>query len=309
MCSSTSFQNPFDRGRKKPWSGSKEQFVLHSRPHAQKTSSRSFVSGTIHRPLAGMLDLQGGFNHLFIKSQILLYASILEDPDRLLSRVPQSPLDVRAYFARRSSKRSRTFSYTGTVSPTLVTTRHTTSFSAAKRREIAIKEIRFEQRVALAVRARFDTQGGLGLHRTNFIQLKSYHLINSAARDFTPIKPNPVRHFAHYADCRTIFARGLNPLTVVRSARADFSHSSLILGIDSLPAQVGHELFGPDSVLSLKATLTIARMPALIASGAGARLRPRRQNPGHSRCFPEACHGRLLRSSCETWSSRHRLRF
>ena len=167
---------------------------LHSRPHAQKTSSRSFVSGTIHRPLAGNARSSGRIQPPLHQESNTAYASILEDPDRLLSRVPQSPLDGEGIFREKVLKEVKNVFLHGHVSPTLVTTRHTTSFSAAKRREIAIKEIRFEQRVAIAV--------GLGLipkGDSDFIERlykpKLYHLINSAARDFTPDKAESSKAF------------------------------------------------------------------------------------------------------------------
>ena len=133
------------------------------------------------------LHLRGGFNHLFIKSQILLYASMFEALiDYFLEAHETHPIVVALL-------QERVFKSVPNVLSSLTRITYAAAagaFDITPCREVirtrSLKEIQFAQRLSTAVAFRLLAQADAPFVERLYTDRNSIHLIASAARDFTP---------------------------------------------------------------------------------------------------------------------------
>ena len=164
-----------------------DQFSFIPNPALQRHLAEAMYQARFAGRLREALDLPGNFNNLFVKSQIQLYASIFEALiDYFLDShkthpIVQSLLQERVFKAVRHALASNT---------RIMCTDTTGSYDLVPCREMLrtrnLKEIQFAKRLSTAVTFGLIPANDAPFVERLYASRNSIHLINSAARAFTP---------------------------------------------------------------------------------------------------------------------------
>lgn len=164
------------------------EFSFISDPTLQKHLAEAFYQARLAEKLRAALGLKGGFNNTFIKTQVLLYASIYEAVvDWLLEGHISTP-EVQAILHQED------FQVAGEAFGKATRLRVTLSDGTEedlvpcrkKQRKQKLKEIQFKKRLATAVRLKLVPADLQDTVEKLYTARNRIHLVQAAAEDFKP---------------------------------------------------------------------------------------------------------------------------
>jgi hypothetical protein len=164
------------------------EFSFIPDPTLRKHLAEAFYQARMAEKLRAALGLKGGFNNTFIKTQVLLYASIYEAVvDWLLESHISAP-EVQAILHQEI------FQVAGEAFGKATKLRLTLSDGTEedlvpcrkKQRKQKFKEIQFKERLATAVRLKLVPADLQGTVEKLYTARNRIHLMQAAAEDFKP---------------------------------------------------------------------------------------------------------------------------
>ncbi len=179
---------PDHRWTRKPFDWFLWKFAFIRDPSLQKQLAEAFYQARMAEKLRAALGLKGGFNHTFIKTQVILYASIYEAVvDWLLEgdvAAPEVQALLRQEFYQPATEalgkntRLSIVSAAGADEPLFVCRR--------KQRTQKLKEVQFKERLQVAVVRKLVPADLETVIDRLYTARNRVHLTQAAAEDFVP---------------------------------------------------------------------------------------------------------------------------